>query len=243
MTPTSRPRLLVAVAALVALLALVAVPGAQAKSSGRHHARSADRNRDRIPDRWERRFHLSLTRDQARRDQDHDGLRNRAEYLARTDPRDADTDGDGRRDGREDAGQVVSFDGTTLVVKSFGGATVTGTLSAATELRCRSAGDLETEAEAGDERGARAASDDGPGDDHGARSGRGGQDDPSGDDQSGDGAGDDAAADGAGDDASGPDACPAGALAAGATVHEARLAVTSTGNEWREVELVAPKAA
>ena len=111
MTPTSRPRLLVAVAALVALLALVAVPGAQAKSSGRHHARSADRNRDRIPDRWERRFHLSLTRNQARRDQDHDGLRNRAEYLARTDPRDADTDGDGRRDGREDAGQVVSFDG------------------------------------------------------------------------------------------------------------------------------------
>ena len=76
-----------------------------------------------------------------------------------------------------------------------------------------------------------------------APSGRGGQDDPSGDDQSGDGAGDDAAADGAGDAASGPDACPAGALAAGATVHEARLAVTSTGNEWREVELVAPKAA
>ena len=80
--PLSRPRLLVAVAALVALLALVAVPGAQADGGSRHHARSADRNRDRIPDRWERQFHLSLKRDQARRDQDHDGLRNRAEYLA-----------------------------------------------------------------------------------------------------------------------------------------------------------------
>ena len=127
-------------------------------------------------------------------------------------------------------------------MKSFGGATVTGTVTAGTELRCRSAGDLETEAEAGDDHGARAASDDGPGDDHGDRSGRGGQDDPSGGDQ-GDDQGDDDGADGAGDDASGPDACPAGALAAGATVHEASLAVTSTGAEWREVALVAPKAA
>ena len=169
MNPTPRPRLLVAVAALVALVALAAVPGAQAKSSGRHHARSADRNHDRIPDRWERRFHLKLTRNQAKLDQDHDGLRNRAEYLARTDPRDADTDNDGHEDGAEDAGQVVSFDGTTLVVKSFGGATVTGTVTAATELRCHSAGDLESEAAAGDS-AARTASDDGAGDDHGDRS-------------------------------------------------------------------------
>ena len=64
--------LLVAALGALAMLALPAVAGAK------------DRNHDRIPDRWEKRHHLSLHRNQARRDQDRDHLRNRAEFLAGT---------------------------------------------------------------------------------------------------------------------------------------------------------------
>ena len=65
-------------------------------------ARRADRNHDGLPDRWERVHHLSLKVDQGPRDQDHDGLNNRAEYADHTDPRDADSDNDGVSDANED---------------------------------------------------------------------------------------------------------------------------------------------
>jgi hypothetical protein len=57
-----------------------------------------DRDRDGMPDRWERshRVHAPGA------DADHDGLPNRFEYRARTDPRRRDSDRDHRRDGRED---------------------------------------------------------------------------------------------------------------------------------------------
>jgi hypothetical protein len=77
------------------LLVAFALPaGAQAAS---------DRNHDRIPDRWERAHHLSLRVNQAKRDQDRDGLVNRSEYLDHTNPRRRDSDRDGILDGREDA--------------------------------------------------------------------------------------------------------------------------------------------
>jgi hypothetical protein len=60
-----------------------------------------DTNGDRIPDRWEKRHHLSLKVDQRRRDQDHDGLRNRREWRHHGNPRDADTDDDGLNDLQE----------------------------------------------------------------------------------------------------------------------------------------------
>jgi hypothetical protein len=62
-----------------------------------------DRNHDRIPDRWEKRFHLSLAVNQSDRDQDRDGVDNLNEFREGTDPRDRDTDNDGIPDGREDA--------------------------------------------------------------------------------------------------------------------------------------------
>jgi hypothetical protein len=65
-------------------------------------AAAKDRNRDRIPDRWESRFHLSLKVDQANKDQDRDKVDNLNEFQEGTNPRDRDTDNDGRRDGRED---------------------------------------------------------------------------------------------------------------------------------------------
>jgi hypothetical protein len=87
-----RSRTLIATGALA--LALVSPAAAQA---------ATDRNHDRIPDRWEREHHLSLRVDQSQRDQDHDGLRNRAEYRSHTDPRRRDSDRDGVPDAREDA--------------------------------------------------------------------------------------------------------------------------------------------
>jgi hypothetical protein len=66
-------------------------------------ALAKDRNHDRIPDRWEKRFHLSLKVDQANRDQDRDKVDNLNEFQEGTNPRDADTDNDDRKDGKEDA--------------------------------------------------------------------------------------------------------------------------------------------
>jgi hypothetical protein len=62
-----------------------------------------DRNHDRIPDKWEKRFHLSLKVDQANKDQDRDKVDNLNEFQEGTNPRDKDTDNDGKPDGREDA--------------------------------------------------------------------------------------------------------------------------------------------
>lgn len=91
MTAARRSRLaLGAFAALATTLAVLAAP-----------ALAKDRNRDGLPDRWEKRNKLSLKVKQHRRDQDRDKLNNRSEYKHRTHPRRADTDGDGLRDGEE----------------------------------------------------------------------------------------------------------------------------------------------
>jgi hypothetical protein len=60
-----------------------------------------DRDHDRLPDRWERKHHLSPTTPSAMRDPDGDHLRNRREFRLRTHPRRADTDRDRLRDGAE----------------------------------------------------------------------------------------------------------------------------------------------
>jgi hypothetical protein len=60
-----------------------------------------DRDRDGLPDRWERRYGLSTQSRSATGDPDHDGLANRREYRRHTNPRRRDTDRDGLRDGTE----------------------------------------------------------------------------------------------------------------------------------------------
>ena len=79
------------IALLVAVSALAAGP-----------ASARDRDHDRLPDRWEKRHHLNLKKDDSRRDRDRDGLSNYGEYRSRTKPGKKDSDRDGRRDGRED---------------------------------------------------------------------------------------------------------------------------------------------
>src|SRR4051812_34572867 len=82
-------RLATAVIAVLALTAALLPASAMAR----------DRNHDRLPDKWEKHHHLSLSHDQSRRDQDRDGLRNLAEFRNHTDPRSDDTDDDGLDDG------------------------------------------------------------------------------------------------------------------------------------------------
>lgn len=83
---------LVAAAGLVLLLAS-ATPAL---------AKAADRNHNKIPDKWERKYHLSTKKSTAKKDTDHDGLNNRNEYLAGTSPRKKDSNRNGVRDGLED---------------------------------------------------------------------------------------------------------------------------------------------
>src|SRR3954451_4608360 len=61
----------------------------------------ADRDHDKMPDRWEKAHGLSTKRNDAKADRDKDGLANLREYKLGTDPRLADTDDDTLTDGQE----------------------------------------------------------------------------------------------------------------------------------------------
>src|SRR4051812_31134838 len=178
-----------------------------------------DRNHDRIPDKWEKHHHLSLHHKQGRRDQDHDGLKNRGEFRAHLNPRDADTDNDGIDDGDEHPGTVQSFENGVLTIALANGGTVSGAVTDETEVEC--------DDDPGDDRGHE------DGDDHdGHHHGDGGDDDGGGDDAM--------AADGDhGDDHEDGEDCGSAALAAGAKVLEAELKIRNGEATWDEVELLA----
>jgi hypothetical protein len=129
---------------------------------------AADRDRDRMPDSWEKRHHVK----KARGDADRDGLRNRAEYRFKTDPRrrDSDRDGlrdgdeirfgwhprkrdtdrDGIRDGKENAGVVTAVSGRRVTIKLARGGRLRGLLEDPLALECVSAADATTPGDAGD---------------------------------------------------------------------------------------------
>src|SRR3954467_8152538 len=77
------------------IAALLAVPGAAM-------AKSRDRDHDKLPDKWEKKFHLSTHKNNAKGDPDRDGLNNLGEFRSRTNPRKADTDNDGVNDANDD---------------------------------------------------------------------------------------------------------------------------------------------
>jgi hypothetical protein len=116
-----------------ALAALLAVAASLMLAGG---AFAKDRNHDRIPDKWEKRHHLSLKHKQGGRDQDHDGLKNRGEFRAHLNPRDADTDDDGIDDGDEHPGEVASFADDMLTIKLANGGTLTAAVTDDTEIEC-----------------------------------------------------------------------------------------------------------
>jgi hypothetical protein len=214
-----RTRLGIVLAAALGVLALLALPGLAAAKDG---------NGDHIPDRWEKRHDLSLGVDQARRDQDHDQMRNRAEFLAGDNPRDRDSDDDGVIDGEENAGTIVSFDAATgrLVIDLFGTDSVGGLVTDGTRIKCED----EHSPDLTDLHGREAE----PGDDNGG-------------DNSGPGSGDEATDNsGPGSESSGPSGhddegvdanCTTADLVVGAVVEEAELEIEHGAATFDEVEL------
>lgn len=204
-------------AALIGALAMLALPAVAAARDGNH---------DRIPDRWEKRHHLSTKVNQSHRDQDHDQLHNRAEFLAGDDPRDRDSDDDGVIDGNENAGTIESFDAATdrLTISLFGGDSISGLVTDRTRIKC------EDEHSADDSVHARRGEEE-PGDD------RGGDEDESGDDNSGPGSSHSGREPGAHDDNGTGANRSASELKAGATVEEAELELEHGTATFDEVEL------
>jgi hypothetical protein len=217
--------------AALGALALLALPSIAA---------AKDRNHDRIPDRWEKRHHLSLKVNQAGRDQDGDKLRNRAEFLAGDNPRSTDSDGDGIPDGEENAGKIQSFDPASgrLVIALFGGETASGLVTEATEIECDGSQPASASSDSspgGDESG-EGGSDDGKGSeesaDDGGKSGPGEVgDDDSGEEEPGD---DDDGGPGPGGETGG---CATADLTEGAVVKEAELKIENGSATFEKVEL------
>jgi hypothetical protein len=221
-------RLTICAVAVLGTLALLALPGAAAAKDGNH---------DRIPDRWEKRHHLSTSVNQAFRDQDRDHLRNRAEFLAGDNPRDRDSDDDGVMDGNENAGTITAFDATTgrLTISLFNGDSVSGLVTDRTRIKCEDEHSPDVtvrarhgEEEPGDDRGGdgeEAGDDNGghgeePGDDNGGEAGDNSGPGPSGHDDNGTGAN-----------------CTTSDLIVGATVEEAELELEHGAATFEEVEL------
>jgi hypothetical protein len=193
-------------------------------------------------------------------DADRDRLDNAGEDDADTDPMDPDSDGDGVKDGDEHAGEISAWDGTTLTIRVYGGATLSGVVDEDTYLGCSAADDSDsgsgdgsdlqddptwsgdpTEEELGGKVRAREDAGDAGDDDLGDDSDLG-DDDPGADDGSDDGVDD--GSDGSGNsgnsgnsgDETNADAC-LGALKVGAKVSEASLDITSEGAFFDTVEL------
>jgi Bacterial TSP3 repeat len=188
-------------------------------------------------------------------DRDKDNLNNAGEDQAGTDPINPDSDGDGIKDGDEKAGEIVSFDGTTLTLRLFGGQTVSGTVDADTWIDCGSA-DSSSSDDSGnwwddsssdpsadelkvrghariDVSGDLGASDPGA-DDPGADDP--GADDPGADDPGADDPGaDDGSSDPGADAGSG--GCSTDVLKVGAAVSEADFSATSDGLYYDSIEM------
>jgi hypothetical protein len=233
----NRARLGGALLAALGALALLALPSVAA---------AKDRNNDRIPDRWEKRHHLSLQVKQTARDQDRDHLDNRGEFQAGNDPRDSDSDNDGVTDGNENAGTIASYDPTTgrLVITLFGGDTVSGTVTEETQIKCGH--DCQGGHDDGEDSSAAASHNDGehsaPNDEgnSGPGSGPPGQGDDENDDPPGHDGTPPGASEGPGHGADNSADCTAAALVVGAVVEEADLSLENGVATFTDIELAGP---
>ena len=229
-------------------LALLAMPSLAA---------AKDRNHDHIPDKWEKKHHLSLKVNQAHKNQDGDKLRNRAEFLAGDNPRNADTNGDGVMDGEDNAGTIASFDAETgkLTINLFGGESVSGLVNEETEINCEDHGGATVSSDGGgDGEEGESAEDNGgegeeaePGDDNGGEEEAGDDNGGQGEEEPGDDDGGEEASgseeqsgDGSGSGESGN--CTTADLTPGAVVQEAELKIAGGQATFDKVELSGKEA-
>lgn len=128
----------------------------------------------------------------------------------------------------DNAGKVASFTGGVLTLTLNDGSTVSGKVTSDTEIECRSAAVVTSDA-----RGRSA--DNGPGGGQGGSQGdqNGGGD--QGDNDGGDNNGNNDGGDGNGGNGA---TCDSTALTTGAVVHEADLKIDSSGATFRKVEIV-----
>jgi hypothetical protein len=237
---SKRARLGSLLAMALGALALLAMPGIAA---------AKDRNHDHIPDRWEKRHHLSLAVNQAERDQDGDHLRNRGEFEAGDNPRDDDSENDGVVDGEENAGTIASFDATTgkLVIDLFGTETISGLITDQTWIRCeeKHSSDVSTSGRDNDSGGDRGSQGEESGDDNGGHGEEPGDDqgghgeEPGDDNGGGDNSGPGSSNSGPGDNGAGAN-CTTADLVVGAVVQEADLEIEHGTASFDEVELAVP---
>ncbi|HEX4719799.1 MAG TPA: hypothetical protein VH300_14835 [Thermoleophilaceae bacterium] len=228
-------RLFIALIAAAITASLLVIPaGALAKSRDRDH--------DGMPDKWERKHHLNVHANDARRDPDRDHVSNLSEFRHGTNPRKADTDNDGindenelrdqtnplKKDSDDDgvgdadevAGTIVSFRNNALTIQlpGSGAGTISGTVNDQTRIEC----DDDANDAAAQTTTARMSRD-GDGDDNSGpgSDSRGSDDGPNHD------AGDDEAQ------------CTSADLKQGARVHEAKLTKAADGsNVFTKIELV-----
>jgi len=231
-----RERIGVLAAAILALF-VIAMPGT---------ASAKDRNKDKIPDRWERTHKLSLKKDQRKLDQDKDGLRNRGEWLSGTNPRDKDSDDDGVTDAKEKAGVISAYDADTgeLTLTLYAGGELTGSVTDETRVQCEDSAD-----DSGTEEGTDDGTEDqGSGDATSLRSRSGHESEDESGDDSGDQSDDDQGED---EDHSGHEGrggpegncdgnCSVDDLAEGVEVTEAVIKYTASGKVFKELEIVPP---
>ena len=91
-------------AVLASLVVSQAVGPVEAKSkSKKKPVVQVDRDKNGIPDTWQKTYHLGYGKKVAMKDQDRDGLTNAQEYQLKLNPTKSDSDRDGIKDGKEDA--------------------------------------------------------------------------------------------------------------------------------------------
>src|SRR4051812_9726712 len=231
---------------LIKWLTTAAIAGALLPIPAAALAKGRDRDHDRMPDKWEKKHHLNVHANDARKDADRDHLSNLSEFRHHTDPRKADTDDDGikdndelrdhtnpRKDDSDDdgigdadeiSGTITSFTNGVLTIQLArkGAGTVVGTVNAATRIECDDEDDdahesTRTATTSDDRRGG----DDNSGPDS-TNGGHDGSDDGSDDDENED-----------------EDRCTSADLKQGARVHEAKVVKAADGSTvFTKIELV-----
>jgi hypothetical protein len=128
----------------------------------------------------------------------------------------------------DNAGTVMSFDGTTLTIKLNNGNMVSGAVTPDTEIECAMANNDNNDNDVNDDVAFRK-------DDHGGGSGSGDNGDHG---DRGDNRGDDNRGDDNDNDDNAMENCSTANLTTGTVVHEAELRLDGAGATWHKIELV-----